>query len=65
LKEEEFRAWMQAQGQAPNTVSTRLADARRVERHYGDLDEAYEADGFAAILEDLAYSAEDIATCST
>jgi 5-methylcytosine-specific restriction enzyme B len=59
LKEEEFRAWMQAQGQASNTVSTRLADARRVERHYGDLDEAYEADGFAAILEDLAYSAED------
>jgi 5-methylcytosine-specific restriction enzyme B len=59
LKEEEFRAWMQAQGQASNTVSTRLADARRVERHYGDLDEAFEADGFAAILEDLAYSAED------
>jgi hypothetical protein len=59
LREEEFRAWIQAQGHALNTVSTRLADARRVERHYGDLDDAYEADGFAAILEDLAYSAED------
>lgn len=59
MKGDEFRAWMQAQGQAPNTVSTRLADARRVERHYGDLDEAFEQDGFASILEDLAYSAED------
>lgn len=59
MKEDEFRAWMQAQGQVPNTVSTRLADARRVERHYGDLDEAFEQNGFASILEDLAYSAED------
>jgi 5-methylcytosine-specific restriction enzyme B len=59
LKEEEFRTWMRAQNQAPNSVSTRLADARRVERHYGDLDEAFEQDGFASILEDLAYSAED------
>ncbi|MFC4594099.1 AAA family ATPase [Sphingobium tyrosinilyticum] len=59
MKDEEFRAWMQAHGQAPNTISTRIADARRVETNYGDLDEAFEADGFAAILEDLAYSAED------
>lgn len=50
---------MQAQGQAPNTVSTRLADARRVEKHYGDLDAAFEHDGFAAILADLAYNAAD------
>lgn len=59
MKEAEFRTWMQAQGQAQNTVSTRLADTRRVEKHYGDLDEAYERDGFASILEDLAYTAED------
>lgn len=59
MKEAEFRAWMQGQGNASNTVSTRLADARRVERHYGDLDEAFERDGFASILEDLAYSADD------
>ncbi|PWG03525.1 hypothetical protein DF286_12060 [Sphingosinicella humi] len=50
---------MQAQGQAPNTVSTRIADTRRVERHYGDVDAAFEADGFASILADLAYTAED------
>lgn len=50
---------MQAQGQVPNTVSTRISDARRVERHFGDLDAAYDADEFASILADLAYSAED------
>jgi 5-methylcytosine-specific restriction enzyme B len=59
LNEDGFRSWMQAQGQAPNTVSTRLADARRVEKHYGDLDAAFEHDGFAAILADLAYNAAD------
>ncbi|MFN3725234.1 MAG: AAA family ATPase [Allosphingosinicella sp.] len=59
MKEEEFRAWMQGKDQAPNTVSTRLADCRRVEKHYGDLDAAYEADGFTSILDDLAYTAED------
>jgi 5-methylcytosine-specific restriction protein B len=59
LKEQEFRVWMQEQGQAQSTVSTRLADARRVERHFGDLDEALKRDRFASILDDLAYSAED------
>lgn len=52
---------MQAQGQAPNTVSTRIADARRIEKHYGDLDDAYDADQFAEILADLAYTADDAA----
>jgi len=50
---------METQGNAPATVSTRLSDARRVERHYGDLDEAYERDRFASILEDLTYTAAD------
>lgn len=55
----EFKAWISAQGQAPSSVSTRVSDARRVETHYGDLDEAFGQDGFEAIMATLAYGAAD------
>lgn len=59
MKEDAFRAWMQVQGHSPNTVATRLSDARRVESHYGDLDAAYEEDRLTEILGDLAYTSAD------
>ena len=59
VREQEFRAWMDAQDWIQSTRQTRLTDARRVEKHYGDLDVAYEADKFAAILADLTYTAAD------
>lgn len=54
-----FRAWLLAQGQAQSSVSTRVADARRVETHYGDLDTAFARDSFEEILGTLAYSTVD------
>ena len=59
MKETEFRSWIAAKGQPQNTQNTRISDARRVETHYGDLDELYDQDEFAALLETLSYSAED------
>ncbi|CCC14657.1 unnamed protein product [Sordaria macrospora k-hell] len=59
MRADAFRAWLTAQGQAKSSVSTRVSDARRVESHYGDLDEAYETDRFEAILKKLEYSAAD------
>ncbi len=59
MRADAFRAWLTAQGQAKSSVSTRVSDARRVESHYGDLDEAYRADGFEAVLKKLEYSAAD------
>lgn len=59
MDDQGFRKWLEGKGQAPNTVSTRIADAKRVERHYGDLDAAFEKDRFATILEDLTYSTAD------
>lgn len=61
MREEAFKQWMQAQGNAPNTISTRLSDARRVERFYGDLDDLYERDGFESVIRELTYSADDAA----
>jgi len=50
---------MKAKGFAHNTRGTRRSDARRVEQHYGDLDEAYDRDRFASILEKLRYTSAD------
>lgn len=59
MKEAAFRAWMAKQGNSPGTISTRISDGRRIEAHYGDLDEEYEKDRFASILETLKYSTAD------
>ena len=59
MKEAAFRAWMAEQGNSPGTISTRISDGRRIEAHYGDLDEEYEKDRFASILETLKYSPGD------
>lgn len=59
MRADEFRNWLINLGQAASSVSTRVSDARRVETHYGDLDEAFERDGFEEILSALAYSSAD------
>lgn len=59
MRVDAFRSWLAAQGQAPSSVSTRVSDARRVETHYGDLDEAFQRDRLEEILAALAYSSAD------
>src|SRR5271170_3862558 len=53
-----FRAWLAPRMQ-PTTVDTRFANCGTVERAYGDLDAAFDADQMAAIIDDLTYSASD------
>lgn len=59
MRADGFKAWLSAQGQAQSSVSTRVSDARRVEAHYGDLDEAFGRDRLEAIMATLAYGAAD------
>lgn len=59
MRETEYRAWLGAQGQAPSTISTRLSDARRVEAHYSELDEAFDLDRCESLLAGLRYTAAD------
>ena len=42
-----------------STVKTYISDAKRVEKHYGDLDELYAKDHLAGVLRELKYSADD------
>lgn len=57
-----FKEWLEQRGLKKNAVSTYLADARRVERHYGDLDQLYKAHRLAdAAIGDLVAAIPDIA----
>lgn len=59
MKEAEFREWLAGEGLVPSSVSTRISDLRRVEKHFGDLDEAFAQDGCAGIFDNLTYTAAD------
>lgn len=61
MKIDGYRAWLQMQDYAEGTVGTRISDARRVEQHYGNLDEAYDRDRCEGVLEALVYSSQDAA----
>lgn len=54
-----FGEWLRANYPNANTQNTQLSQASRLETYYGDLDEAYDADRFAAIRGSLIYSAAD------
>lgn len=59
MKQDEFRKWMIAQGQAEATASSRVSSAKRVEQYLGDLDELFVQEDLDTILNRFAYSAED------
>ena len=56
-----YRAWL-GQREPPlklKTVNQLVTDAKRVEKHYGDLDELCAKDRLAQVEEELQYSADD------
>ena len=57
-----YRAWLEQRGLAKSSADTYVSDAKRVERHYGDLDELYSKDRLAGVLQELRYSADDART---
>ncbi|RVT84210.1 DUF91 domain-containing protein [Rhodobacteraceae bacterium CCMM004] len=59
MDDQGFRRWLERTGDAPNTVNTRFAMLRRIEKHYGDLDLAHSDDLCESILTELSYSTSD------
>lgn len=59
MREDAYRDWLAAQGKEPSTLATSCSTLRRLETAYGDLDVAFLADGFEAVLAELAYSRID------
>jgi hypothetical protein len=54
-----FRDWLEARGYDPKTISTQMSQLARLEKHFGDLGEAFDKDRFETIRARLAYSKED------
>lgn len=60
MNESGFREWLEA-NYRPNTVNTKLSEARKLAAAYGDLDSAFDADRLEAVMETLTYSSKDSA----
>ena len=58
MQEQDFRHWLESlkdsifEALSKDTIRTYLANAKRVEQHYGDLDVLYIADNFESFLLD-------------
>lgn len=55
----EYKAWLEQEKYAPNTVNAQLYRAERVEDHHGNLDEHYAKDRMESLLSMLRYSKDD------
>lgn len=54
-----FGEWLVGRGNQPSSVSSRISELKRLETEYGDLDELYDRDRFAAVLGELRYTKDD------
>lgn len=54
-----YENWLLAQGYAQNTCTAQMYRVRKVESHYGELEEIWRAGKFEALVDDLTYSTED------
>ncbi|WP_425228558.1 McrB family protein [Sphingomonas sp.] len=59
MREAEFKAWLEAEGYSKGTISTQMADVRRIDRVYGDLDMLPDNQSVATIRASLVYSKAD------
>lgn len=55
----DYRSWLVSRKYADSSIGSRLSDARRVETHYGSLDEQYAKDRLESLLATLRYSTDD------
>lgn len=54
-----YQDWLRGQGYSSGTISSRIANAARVEEEYGDLDGHFDRDRFVTLISEFAYSSED------
>lgn len=59
LTREAFRNWLDSQPLKGGTKATQWAHANRIEKHYGDLDAAYDSDRLVSLRASLEYSKDD------
>ena len=55
----DYRRWLQDQGYPETSVATRIANANKVEKLYGNLEQLFAGGGYQALIDGLTYSTED------
>lgn len=55
----DYRLWLTRRKYDARTIASRLSNADRVEKNYGDLDQLYAADKLEGVLATLQYTSED------
>lgn len=55
-----FRAWLEQEGYKPHVIASRVANCRRIEEYYGDLDQFYRTDSMETLPGLLVYSTDDM-----
>ncbi len=55
----DYKKWLEEQKYKPNVINARIANARSVEKAYGDLSDHFNRDKLQGVLKDFGYSAED------
>ena len=59
MNENDFKIWLEEKGLAPNTVSARISNAKRIEQYLGDLDDLFSAPEKDKVLEQFNYTTAD------
>lgn len=59
MKENCFRYWLEQRTYRLSTIGNKWSRVKRVEKHYGDLDELYAQDQLNDLLEELNYTTAD------
>ena len=55
----DYKAWLASQGLAESSISSRMSDLKKVETHYGPLDDLLRSGGFEPLISELTYSKAD------
>ena len=55
----DYRQWLVAQGYPDNSVASPIANANKVEKSYGNLEDLFANGGYQALVDELTYSTED------
>lgn len=59
MKTVEYKQWLESQKYQPNTITAQIHRAGRVEERYGDLDNHFDTDRLASVIESLGYTMVD------
>lgn len=59
MRPDDYRRWLEQEDLRESTIRTYLYQAKKLETHYGDLDDRYDVDELRSVLAELEYTKAD------